>query len=995
MRLDLILALFQLQVNQVLVTPLDLQPQPLALSLNLNLSKTQATNFKGDDVNHSSSTHDGNITNLNDESQSSIPVRSQSVAPLVSPSLSSSHVTGLSSIPSPCHVAARCTSNAHPVTCYDAQLPYSSTGPSLLKPNTSLSQWAGLQDLPGCWAVLQPLLCAAHHPSCDLGLADRVPRSLCRAAQKPCKVLRQILDIQPEFLDCSNDLIFSDECSEDKRSKRAKFNSSRSCVWPLLHTRVSSAYFPDIDECGLQCQSPLLSESEYSILHTTVTVTATVSFLCSLVTVLTFCIDWQGGGKHPARAAFFLNSCLLVVAAGWLVPAIPGWREDIVCRRDGTVRQGEPGENLGCAVVFVMVYYFSIAGAVWLVIFAYSWSVYITATPMKAREVLAGRDAYFHMAAWSLPLVLTILVMATNKVDGSAMSGICYVGYTDHVARGFFVLAPHIVAILVAGFFTRRAVTVLYSLCYGAGSAHLKEMDAKKMKLTLLRIVVFSVLVTICVAITTATHAYRWLREAGWDLAVQKLVFCNLRSALSPKVKSECALEDRPSLAVLHLELLPLFCAGVLASSWVWTRESINTWTFGLKQILCRKKNQRPVKLRKHEIIAQAFSKRNELQANGRLSLSFQSAHDDPLGLDLQADTSGDFSSGWAAALPHLVTRRVGLCGAAELGLARRGSLESVSNISRSVSIKSGRSFWFGSRKGSLDSQDIQQSDLDRLQSIYDKTIKKNRSKREFFRSHRQKLRPWSRLSSRRTSLTSRAGSDNSSLASQVLPAITLTSAQLGNTSTTTTTKLSKISVPEPGRSIDFGNTGIQLVPEIHPELEERLRQLATVSRNTMREGEAGNMVEVAVQADLPLAEVARVSIGTQVSPKIGHKKSLQEIEGTPLPPLLPPASSVPLQHVEANVVNIKVLGPSSEDSSIPSSYEKDFKMKKLNSRGKENQGGELRLDVEEMTIPALKTLPRDSGGHIRPRDHYNRGRRGAIVHKRSPEPHTDTTTDS
>ena len=63
-----------------------------------------------------------------------------------------------------------------------------------------------------------------------------------------------------------------------------------------------------------------------------------------------------------------------------------------------------------------MVYYFSIAAAVWLVIFAYSWSVYITATPMKAREVLAGRDAYFHMAAWSLPLVLTILVMATNKV---------------------------------------------------------------------------------------------------------------------------------------------------------------------------------------------------------------------------------------------------------------------------------------------------------------------------------------------------------------------------------------------------------------------------------------------------------------------------------------------------------------------------------------------------------------------------------------------------
>merc|ERR1719251_712588 len=63
----------------------------------------------------------------------------------------------------------------------------------------------------------------------------------------------------------------------------------------------------------------------------------------------------------------------------------------------------------------------------------------------------------------------------------------------------------------------------------------------------------------------------------------------------------------------------------------------------------------------------------------------------------------------------------------------------------------------------------------------------------------------------------------------------------------------------------------------------------------------------------------------------------------SPLPPLVSPASTTasaasPLTHIEANVVNIKVLGPSSEDSSIPSSYEKDFKMKKISTnKGKEN----------------------------------------------------------
>ena len=130
-------------------------------------------------------------------------------------------------------------------------------------------------------------------------------------------------------------------------------------------------------------------------------------------------------------------------------------------------------------------------------------------------------------------------------------------------------------------------------------------------------------------------------------------------------------------------------------------------------------------------------------------------------------------------------------------------------------------------------------------------------------------------------------------------------------------------------------------------------------------------------------------------------------------PPLVPPSSRVsPLQHIEANVVNIKVLGPSSEDSSIPSSYEKDFKMKRISgSKGKENfqlvpsqdscESESLSILVGDVNIPVLKKLGEGEGGGVgmRPRDH-KRGRRGAIL-KLSPGGHTnpvdtsDNTTDS
>jgi len=927
--------------------------QPLALSRNLNLSQEQSQISDG------------------------ISAGGPSQGPLHSPS----------SPPSPCHAPATCTTSPSTITCYGAELPYTSTGPSLL-PSSSLEEWEGLREVPGCWAVLQQLLCAAHMPSCSEGRVEKVPRALCRAATRPCRVLAEVLAPLPAFLNCSDDAVYSDHCSEDTRSKRARFNASSRCVAPLLLTRAPAQHFPGLEGCGLPCHSPLLSATEFSSVHSTVAAGAGLSLAASLLAVATFLLDWRGGGRFPALAIFYLNLCLGLAAVGWLAQQVPGARQDIACRADGTARRGEPGqgETLSCTVVFILVYYFSVAAAVWLVILSYCWSVAFTCTPGKAQEVLAARSAYFHMTAWSLPLVLTILVMATNNVDGSAVSGICYVGYTSPLARALFVLVPHTAALAASSYFSWRAVAVLASLAFGVGSRHLSEAAAAKMKATLARIGLFSVLVAACLVTTIGCHAQAWAREEEWALATRRLVHCNLRRRLVGG--EECRPEAAPSLPTLQLELAAAFLAGLLASGWVCTRESATTWALAIRGLLCRQQGQRPVRLSKHQIIAQAFSKRNELQANGRLSLSFASAHDDPLGMELGEETSGDFSSAWAAALPHLVTRRAGLCGAEQLGLARRASMDSVSNISRSVSIRSGRFSWLGSRKGSVESADLPRSDLDRLQSIYDETVRgKKRSKRDFFRSHKQKLRPWSRVSGRRRSVTSRTDSNTSSVFSQVLPAITLP-APLGRR-----TKLVKAALPEPGRSIDFGARPAA-APGGDPsyrELEERLRELATASRNTEREAEG---VEVAVQTSLADLRPG-VTVGTQVTPRPAHRTVASSTDmtdvGDSLPPLLPAAP--PLQHVEANVVNIRVVGPSlSEDSSIPSSYEKDFKMKKLSPRGKENSG-EVSVDMEGLSIPALRSLPRE-GGLLRPRDHH-RGRRGAIVQKLSPGAADTTATDS
>lgn len=53
-------------------------------------------------------------------------------------------------------------------------------------------------------------------------------------------------------------------------------------------------------------------------------------------------IDWKSFSKYPALVTFYINLCFLIVCLGWLAQFLPGGREDIVCRKDGTLRVGEP-----------------------------------------------------------------------------------------------------------------------------------------------------------------------------------------------------------------------------------------------------------------------------------------------------------------------------------------------------------------------------------------------------------------------------------------------------------------------------------------------------------------------------------------------------------------------------------------------------------------------------------------------------------------------------
>lgn len=74
-----------------------------------------------------------------------------------------------------------------------------------------------------------------------------------------------------------------------------------------------------------------------------------------------------------------------------------GNRENIVCRRDGTLRHSEPsaGENLWCIIPFILIYYFLIAAMVWIAIFTYAWYLKTTTRGTQTDKLL--QNDFFSM----------------------------------------------------------------------------------------------------------------------------------------------------------------------------------------------------------------------------------------------------------------------------------------------------------------------------------------------------------------------------------------------------------------------------------------------------------------------------------------------------------------------------------------------------------------------------------------------------------------------
>lgn len=159
------------------------------------------------------------------------------------------------------------------------------------------------------------------------------------------------------------------------------------------------------------------------------------------------------------------------------------------------------------------------AAMVWFTIFTYAWHLQTTDRG-SIRDRIDKKSSYFHLVAWSMPLVLTITIMALSEVDGNSITGICFVGYRNHTIRIAMVLLPIGLMSSISFFFSVRGILQLLGIRRNTSNGD----ESKKLHAIILRMGIRTILSLLCIVGYFVFQVYEFRNSDSWKESLNDLI---------------------------------------------------------------------------------------------------------------------------------------------------------------------------------------------------------------------------------------------------------------------------------------------------------------------------------------------------------------------------------------------------------------------------------------------------------------------------------------
>nr|CRI73785.1 Frizzled-2 [Euperipatoides kanangrensis] len=457
-----------------------------------------------------------------------------------------------------------------------------------------------------CSPDLKFFLCSKYAPICIEDYHQPLPacRSVCERARAGCAPLMGQYGFPwPERMNCEALPEYGDDKQLCMDSKNGPDSSTSTSAYPKFKPTPESGFDRDKD-CRCECRNPLLKILDESSGYYNRIVTGGVpncitpcfgaffnpdektfatfwiglwSILCCIstsMTVSTFFIDMQRF-KYPEQPIIFLSGCYMMVSIGYIVRLVMG-HEAIAC--DGPLIRYDTTGPAVCTVVFLLLYFFGMASSIWWVILSFTW--FLAAGLKWGNEAIASYSQYFHLAAWLIPSVKSIAVLAMSSVDGDPIAGVCYVGNQSIENLRGFVLAPLLVYLLLGTSFLLAGFVSLFRIRNVIKQQGRTKTD--KLEKLMIRIGVFSVLYTVPATIVIACNFYEQLYKEQWE-----------RHQNCP-----CTANTRPDYSVYMLKYFMCLVVGITSGFWIWSGKTLDSWKRFYSR-LCGRNSQSP-RMMKH-----------------------------------------------------------------------------------------------------------------------------------------------------------------------------------------------------------------------------------------------------------------------------------------------------------------------------------------------------------------------------------------------------------
>ncbi|CAL8316416.1 unnamed protein product [Merluccius merluccius] len=501
-------------------------------------------------------------------------------------------VAACAAVPMAADASSHSMFTCEPITLRMCQgLPYNSTFmPNVL--NHYDQQTAALAMEPfhpmvnlQCSQELRMFLCALYAPVCtEYGRVTLPCRRLCLQARSDCYGLMDMFGVSwPQEMDCNRfpdcdepypraaDLLSSSETPSPEAPGAVQRDYGFWCPRELKMDPDLGYSFMGVRDCSPPCPNMYFGREELAPARYFIGVASIVCLSATLFTFLTFLID-VSRFRYPERPIIFYAVCYMMVSLAFFLgfllddavacnPASPGRF------RAATVTQGS--HNKACTLLFMVLYFFTMAGSVWWVVLTVTW--FLAAVPKWGSEAIEKKALLFHACAWGLPGALTVTLLAMNKIEGDGVSGVCFVGLYDLTALRWFLLAPLGVDVVVGVALLLAGIAALNRVRM---EIPLEKENREKLVKFMIRIAVFSVLYLVPLLTVLACYLYESSHRPAWETTwVQER--CKEYHIPCPYQVEQ---NSRPDLVLFITKYLMMLIVGIPSVFWVGSKKTCFEW---------------------------------------------------------------------------------------------------------------------------------------------------------------------------------------------------------------------------------------------------------------------------------------------------------------------------------------------------------------------------------------------------------------------------------